>query len=182
MSVHDQVYLQMLSAVIFGNRETLQTEAGLIDSGEQLPEGAFEPWMRTEVKSHITEVNGVRSVSILFTAGPAEAPFQQFVMTASLDGDPVLSVLHTMPGDEYHLCEIVNYIAHFVITQKAMQEGVRGCCCPHNPEVHDCSEETVQSLAQANEFKTHEFTTVHDSKNYLAQKEEAKVLPFRRPE
>lgn len=182
MSVHDQVYLQMLSAVIFGNLETLQTEAGLIDDGGDLPEGAFEPWMRTEIKSHVTEVNGVRSASILFTAGPANEPFQQFVVTASLEGEPTIAVLHTMPSDEYKLCEIVNYIAHFIIAQKAMNLGVKGCCCPHVEPEHGCETVSVADLAAANEFKAGEHSTVVEGKNYYVPKEEAKVLPFRRPE
>lgn len=136
-TVHNRIYTQVLANLLSTNFDALAAVGSIVDNGEHAPPGSFEPWMRTEVSCWVEAGENCDRAYIMFRAGPFNEPFQEVLATV-VKGDTVEVIIeHTIPNDEYPLCEIAQFMMHLVIAQTASLEGKPGCCCGNN---HDGSE------------------------------------------
>lgn len=138
-TIHNQVYTQILSSLLSNNFEALAALGSCVDNGEGAPPGVFEPWMRTEVSCWAEGEPGQRVAYIMFRAGPFNAPFQETLAYVAETDLTAVTLQHTIPGDEYRLCEVVQFMVHLVIAQQASLQKLPSCCCPSNPDgsVHE---------------------------------------------
>lgn len=129
-TIHNQVYTQILTSLVSSNFEALAATGSIVDNGENVPfDEVFEPWMRTEVSCWEKEVEGKRVAYIMFRAGPFRTPFQELVASVCEDDLTKVTVEHTVPSDEYPMCEMVTHMTHLVIAQLASLAQLPGCCC-----------------------------------------------------
>lgn len=132
-TVHNALWTEVLVHTASRHFEAIYAGGMTVDNGESAPpEMLFEPWMRTEIGCWGELVDGKRVAFLRFRAGPEEAPFQE--MLATVHEDMAVAIVHTIPNDEYRICEMVSNLIHLIAHQEASIAGRPGCCCPDQPD------------------------------------------------
>lgn len=138
-TVHNEIWSEVLVQQAIKHFDAIYAGGMTVDDGENCPpDMVFEPWMRTEIGCWGEVVNGVRVAFLRFRAGTEAEPFQETLVTitgSSRPGQPVEAVIaHTVPNDEFRLCEVVSNMIHLIAHQVASIAGRPGCCCGNEPD------------------------------------------------
>lgn len=149
MSVHDAFYISVLTHVIKTNYALLAEGGSLIDEGEGMAPGMYEPYMRTTVVALEVVRDGIKNVGVVFSAGPFKQPHQEYYFYLE-EGTDDLKVNTIVEGDEFQLCEIVDYIFHLIIHLQNVKLGIDNHDCEGaRPDIVDIPKNNIVRLKPA---------------------------------